>query len=506
MSHKLSETLLAEVSEFVGAQMGLCFPPERWRDLERGIAGAAREFGFEDTESCVRWLLASSLTRKQVEILASSLTVGETYFFREKHTFEVLETRILPELIRFRQGSDRRLRIWSAGCCTGEEPYSIAILLHKLIPDLKNWNITVLATDINPHFLQKSAEGVYGNWSFRDTPDWVRERYFEKTKEGRFRVIPPVKRLVQFSYLNLADDTYPSLCNNTNGMDVIFCRNVLMYFGPETAKRTIGNLYRSLVEEGWLIVSSTEASHVLFSGFLTVHSPGAILYRKGSRREPNTDNCFLRLQEGPTVWPPPSPLLVTGTRQEEPGVFQNDGLLPAVVEETKDAGGGAGSYQNSQKLYQQGHYAEAEEELIASLAQNPENVGAMELLVRVYANQGRLAEALEWSQRAISANKLNAGGYYLRSTILQEQGAVAEARISLQRTLYLEPKFVLAHFTLGSLALRQGKAKEAEKHFENALSLLGSYRPEELLPESEGVTAGRLTDIIQSSAYRKKQS
>ena len=134
------------------AQMGLHFPKGRWCDLERGIRSAAREFGFKDAESCIQWLLSSRFTKNQIEILGSHLTVGETCFFREKKSFEVLEEHIFPELIYSRREIEQNLRIWSAGCCTGEEPYSIAILLSKMVPDLKDWNTTIPTTTFSEFY------------------------------------------------------------------------------------------------------------------------------------------------------------------------------------------------------------------------------------------------------------------------------------------------------------------------------------------------------------------
>ncbi|MGH8705397.1 MAG: CheR family methyltransferase, partial [Burkholderiales bacterium] len=266
------------MSEFLSACIGLHFPQERWRDLERGLAASARDFDLPDAETCARWLLSEPLTRKQIEVLASHLTVGETYFFREKRSIEILEQHVLPELLRSRRGAEQRLRIWSAGCCTGEEPYSVAMLLDRLILDPEAWNVTLLATDINPRFLRKAAQGVYGEWSFRDTPGWVRERYFKTRRDGRCELHPHVRKKVTFSYLNLADDVYPSLLNNTNAMDVILCRNVLRYFAAERARQVVGNLFRSLVDGGWLIVSPAEASNALFSPFSAVPFPGVVLY------------------------------------------------------------------------------------------------------------------------------------------------------------------------------------------------------------------------------------
>ena len=168
------DELLSRASELVARHMGLHFPRERYEDLERGLLAASPELGFKDIESCFESLVSRALPRRHVEILASHLTVGETYFFRDEGSFKVVEKRILAELIKARRGKEQRLRIWSAACCTGEEPYSIAISLHRMIPDLQDWNITILATDINPIFLKKALDGIYGQWSFRGTPGAIK--------------------------------------------------------------------------------------------------------------------------------------------------------------------------------------------------------------------------------------------------------------------------------------------------------------------------------------------
>jgi chemotaxis protein methyltransferase CheR len=231
MKHTLNPKLLSQLSEFIAAKTALHFPPARWDDLEHKMGSAAKEFGFAGTEEFIQWLLSSPITPGQMDILASHLTIHETYFWREPQVFEALVSQILPALVRSRENSGRRIRIWSAGCATGEEPYSIAIALCRAIPDLKEWNISILATDINPLILRKAMAGVYGKWSFRNAPPWLIEGYFTCKKDGVFEILPEIRKMVTFAYLNLAQDTYPSPLNNTNAMDIIFCRNVLMW-GP----------------------------------------------------------------------------------------------------------------------------------------------------------------------------------------------------------------------------------------------------------------------------------
>lgn len=504
LSHSLPASLLAQFSEFLAERTGLHFPRERWRDLERALDAAVPALGFGDTESCIHHLISAPPQRGQIEILASHLTVGETYFFREPQSFQILESRILPELIASRRNTDRRLRIWSAGCATGEEPYSIAILLDRLIPDLDAWNVTILATDINPRFLQKGAEGVYTDWSFRAAPASVRETYFRSDKRGRLQTLDRIRRMVTFSYLNLAEDVYPALASNTNATDVIFCRNVLMYFGQPWAKRVIEKLHHSLVDGGWLVVSPVETSNVLFGSFAPVGISGFTLYRKVAGYQPEVSRPELRPEDFfllPEVSRPPP--RVPEPEFEFPVTPETVVPFGQAAEEPAALAPKSAPYDEALALYRQGRYAEAVETLLKTLSEHPGDVPGTELLVRACANQGRLDQALEWCEKAITADKLNAGCHYLLATILQEQGETAAAAASFRRALYLDPDFAMAHFALGNLARRQGKTKESAKHFTNAFSILSAHPPEEIVPESEGITAGRLMEIMQSMNPRQ---
>lgn len=275
-----NKLLMTKLSDYLSMHMGLYFPEKRWEELWQKMSLAMRDFNFDQVERFVPWLLSAPLTRQQVETLASHLTVRETYFFRENNTFELLEKKILPELIKTRQKNEKRLRIWCAGCSTGEEPYSVAILLIRMIPDFKDWNITILATDINPQTLQKAKEGIYSEWSFRGTPQWVKDDYFNKSNGGHYEIRPSLKDLVHFSYLNLMEDIYPALPNNTNAMDLILCRNVLMYFSPDQAKSVVGRFSQCLIETGFLIVGVVEVSALYFSSFTPVHLRNMTFYRK----------------------------------------------------------------------------------------------------------------------------------------------------------------------------------------------------------------------------------
>jgi chemotaxis protein methyltransferase CheR len=278
----IPDHLNSRLSEFVNSKTGLYFPESRWRNLKRGIRTAARDFAREygiadDPALCIRWLLSSPVTKAQMDILTAHLTIGETYFFREESLFRVLEDIILPQFIRARQEKGKNLRFWSAGCCTGEEPYSLSILIDLMIPKWEEWEITILATDINARFLQKAEKGVYTNWSFRNTPEWLKKKYFKTRGKNSFEISPHFKKMIRFEQFSLAED----ICfDHIGSVDIIFCRNVLMYFMPELRSRIIARFSSCLSKGGWLIVSPGETAFVQHPDLSFVRFPEVILYQK----------------------------------------------------------------------------------------------------------------------------------------------------------------------------------------------------------------------------------
>ena len=488
MPHKISDELLVRFSDFLAAGLGLFFPPNRRQDLARGMKAAARDLGCDRAEQCIRQLMLAPLAREQIEILASHLTVGETYFFREKKSLAVLENHILPELIRDRrQQGQLRLRIWCAGCASGEEAYTLAILLSRLIADLENWQIHILATDINPLALQKAARGLYGKWSFRDIPPGIIERYFVRRGQG-WEILPHLKGMVTWAYHNLVADPYPALANQTNAMDLILCRNVLMYFAAAQARKVLQNLGKSLVEGSWLIVSLTETSMVRFSPLVIVNFPGATVYRKDSgakQIEPGAAcptflpavNLSGQKKAGADFPRAQDRLPARPTRLPEvmPAQFPEP-LPPEPAEETAAIGEGA--------------LAERVQDLVRR--------------ARSCADLGDLSPALAWCEQAVAADRLNPAGHYLQAAILQEQDALAEAALSLRTAIYLDQDFIMAHFALGNVTLRQGNTRDARKHFDNVLALLDGYLPDRPVPEAEGITAGRLREIVLSTIAMRR--
>ena len=274
MMDPISPDLLEEVCSWIQKNTALWFPRESRPILGEKLKAAAAEFGFAGAGQLARVMVSAGLSVEQLECLVGHLTVAETYFWREPRVFEELRDHVFPALLNRRDAQGKRLRIWSAGCASGEEPYSLAIALSQVLPDFQDWQITILATDINSRMLKRARRGIFRDWSFRNAPPKFRARYFQALPDNHWEIHSRFKEVVTFAYLNLAEDAFPNPVNNTNAMDVVFCRNVLMYFAPEHIRIIMERFGRVLLPDGWLVVSSSELSLPCSSVFSPVNFPG----------------------------------------------------------------------------------------------------------------------------------------------------------------------------------------------------------------------------------------
>ncbi|WP_165973718.1 CheR family methyltransferase [Paucimonas lemoignei] len=271
--------MLDQCAEKIETETGLAFSGRKKRDLRQAVRRIADDVGAENEAECIEWLLRSPWDKAKSDLCARHLTIGETYFFRETRAFELVRDYAREKMTAL-GARHTSLRIWSAGCCSGEEAYSIAMTLRQSVPQIPASQISILGTDINPDFLQTARAGVYRRWSFRNTDSALQAAYFAPTRDGQYRLNDEIGNMVRFSELNLALPAYPSIATNTQGMDIIFCRNVLMYFSKAQARQVIQRLWQCLVDGGWLVVSPSEASAELFKGFDGVYYPDAIFFRK----------------------------------------------------------------------------------------------------------------------------------------------------------------------------------------------------------------------------------
>jgi Methylase of chemotaxis methyl-accepting proteins len=264
--------------DWVDLHIGLKVSDARLSEFEKGIILAAADSGFEEPSDYVKELIRGQPSESELGFLASYLTVGETYFFRDPLSFDVLKTYVLPEI---RQDQDK-LKIWSAGCASGEEPYSLAMTMLSAFGKSAQDMTRIIATDVNPRYLNTARTGLYRRWSFRDVPIYIKDTYFNLTPDDRYSLSSGVKRMVDFSFLNLADEKYPSLVNDTHDLDVIFCRNVLIYFSPERVTQVLARFHTCLKDGGWLFLAPSEIPHPAPDNFKVMNMEGAIVLRKDS--------------------------------------------------------------------------------------------------------------------------------------------------------------------------------------------------------------------------------
>lgn len=512
----IPDILLKEFSAILTDKMGLYFPEERWRELEKKMLPVVFAFGFEDPVSCIQWLISNALNREQIEVLAYYLTIGETYFFRDTRMFEILGKYVIPELIQ-RHKQDQSLRIWSAGCCTGEEPYTLAIILHHQFPELRNWSIFILGSDINLDFLRRAELACYKKWSFRTTPPEIVSKYFNLNGEGTYELISDIKRMVKFIGLNLAENTYPDSNNGTNQMDLILCHNVLIYFSQEQIARTIHRLAGALATDGLLSFTAIETPFVKSDNLNSFHYAEKIFFKKKRKQKIKLDNLFDAEETQAedkkdeillkTVLPVFFKIPESQETAHKPKI-KLEPASPIIKEEPlqkKDRENVSLTiFEECTQLYRQMKYKEVIAKLLKFLMQHKKNSvefkqsqKEIHLLIRTYANQGDLSKALEWCEEALQIDKLDPELHYIHATIQSNSGNIAGAVKSLKSCLFLDADFVAAHFMLGLLEKQQGNPKAAALHHRTALELLENYRSDEILNGTEELTAGRLKDILK---------
>jgi chemotaxis protein methyltransferase CheR len=490
--------------EYLLEHLGLNYQEKQDKDLTRKIDKAADAFGFNDPTLFVEWLLKDRLTDLQTGKLASFLTIGETYFMREKKSFDFLEQVFLPGLIRKRYGNEKRLRVWCAGCASGEEAYSLAIVIRQSIPDISSWNIKITATDINPFFLEKAKAGIYSKYSFRNSSDEFKSRYFIVDKPNEFQIIPQIKNMVTFFPLNLAGDIDSSQIN-LHDVDIIFCRNVFIYFSPAGVRKITEYFNKTLVKGGILVVSPVEASEMISPKFNKIHYSGFTIYQKGNHWTGESDHIPKEFHNGNSATIRPDSDIKNGPKvtvdiQSELNHLKH--LLPQQENQScpkSDNRKTQKGYEEALASFEQGNLENAESILTGFLKEQSKNgKHAVLLMARVKANLGKLREAEELFLLGIRLDKLNPQLYYHFATVMQEQQKDDMAINLVKQAIYLDDDFVLAHFLLGTLSMKSGNTAAGKKSFRNAMMSLSKLKQDDILPHSDGLTAGRFKEIINT--------
>ncbi|UVF19396.1 protein-glutamate methyltransferase [Microvirga terrae] len=392
--------------------------------------------------------------------LETEITIGETFFFRYAEQFVALRETILPEIIG-RKTATRRLRIWSAGCSTGAEPYSLAILVNEILGEnLVNWRVSIIGTDINDSFLNLAKQAKFGKWALRSMPAPERKRYFLDAGKDLWQVRPEFRSLVRFEKHNLL-----SLLDGTSSLeltdfDLILCRNVLIYFHPDTVIRIVEALRDRLSEEGWMLLGHAEPNPTFSAMMQTLNLPGTVAYRPRS---------------GDTPPPPPAPS----------GQVLKDWvpLLPAP----KPA-------EHAKRQPPPRPTPTTSKHLATSTGPAPE---ALLDEIRARANGGAFATADALCRQAIASQPLNAVLHFYQGLVLQALRRPDAAEKSFLKCIYLAKSFAMAHYHLGLLLLAEGRSDPARRALTNAARIAAAMPDDRPLEEADGLTARDLGNLVR---------
>lgn len=457
---------------------GIDVPSSRRLQLERAIERGVARNGFREASAFYHHL-ASEAQLTELEDFIAALTIGETHFFRDRSQFEAIATQVLPDLIQ-RHSHDRRLRLWSAGCSSGEEPYSLAILLDQMLPDPQAWNIHILATDIDREALKKARTGVYASRSFRDVPARFESRYFTD-RDDRKELARDIRQMVRFEYLNLVEDSYPSLVNNTHSMDLVLCRNVLIYFRESAAGLVIERMHRSIVDGGWFLLGHADPSRWVTPRFSMQMFTGAVAYRKMPKAKPATVPA-----RGPII---PKPL----TRTQRPPVGRSE---PSRRVRQPDPSP-TQRVDRAVAVWEAGDPDRALAELETLSAEQPTEARTPYLIAKLHAGRLELEAAARWNDIAIERDNLFAPAYYLRGVLATEDGRLEDAAVALRRCTYADPQWPLGYFVLADTLLHLGQEARAAAALRTARRLVRELPPDHRVAEGDGLTAARLLELTE---------
>jgi chemotaxis protein methyltransferase CheR len=426
------------------ASTGLAFYADRDKLLTDLIGQRLSVLELRDCSSYAEFLADGERGSAEMEALISGLTIGETYFFRDEEQFSAIRDVILPDILE-RNRDSRRLMIWSAGCATGAEPYSLAIVLARELADrIAGWQIVIRATDLNRSFLIQAAEGRFRSGALRSVSDEVKRECF--SKEGAvWRIHPQYKRWISFQQLNLIGSEFSTAFPGGAEFDLILCRNVMIYFAREDNCRLIERFHQAMGDGGWLILGACEYNAANLKVFRAVDAGGARVFQK--------------------ITVPPAPL-------EAPPASGLETML-------------------------------APEMPAAPLVEAIEARGSEDLCpadldgLRQLADGGNWLGAAEYGQRLLAQHSWTAEIHFYHALIFEKLGIANEPERSLRHAIYLDRKFALAHYHLG-LALKQGgQAGAAARSFGNVLKVLSGLPDLAMVPSGSGVTVTGLKELAR---------
>lgn len=274
----ITDEEFTQLQEFIYTQCGIFIADTRKYLIENRLSNRLRELNLKSFNEYYYYLRFDKKRTEELQQLFNVITTNETSFYRNPPQLKVFQDVVVPqELEKIRASGQRKLRIWSAGCSTGEEPYTLAIILSEVLQSqLPQWDIKITANDLSENVLRAAQRGIYSEYALRTTPPEIVDKYF--TKEGMtYHINPALKRMVSFGSINLSSRT---MLRRVERSHIIFCRNVIIYFDEEMKRQVIESFYDNLLPGGCMLIGHSESLHNLSRAYTPEHYPGTIVYRK----------------------------------------------------------------------------------------------------------------------------------------------------------------------------------------------------------------------------------
>jgi chemotaxis protein methyltransferase CheR len=424
--------------------------------------------------------LATRPSPAEIGMLAEELTVPETYFYRHVEQFRALAEVVLPQRLAASE-HQRRLRILSAGCASGEEAYTIGIVVRETVP--AGWDVRILGVDANPAMIHRAEQARFSRWALRATPTDLQQRWFSGHGDA-IRLDDAARQPVRFVAYNLVDPAprvWPP-----DSYDVVFCRNMLMYLTPEAASAVMARIVRSLVPGGFLFLGPAEVAYGRSNGLEVRHSHDTFYFQ---RPPPAT---LPATAAKPTGWVDAiggAARRVRTLTQPSPGGPARGAVVPAP-----DA---ATDWDLALELLRDEQFAAALEVAEGLAARSP-NPAARTLRAILLIHGGDLDRGETACHRLIEDDALDSGAHYLLALCREARGDTAAAAGSYRTATYLDPGFAVARLRLGLVARQQGHGEAARRELGHALTLLAHEDQERLLLFGGGFSRRALTALCRA--------
>jgi chemotaxis protein methyltransferase CheR len=476
----------ADVEAFrssITRRMGLYFDDSKLLQLEEVLEERVRRSGraLDAYLNLLERETNRELVREEVAALARALTIGETYFFRNNDQFRAFAELVVPERVRAR-AAERRLRFLSAGCSSGEEPYTLAMVIRQALAD-PTWDVTIRGIDVNPAAIERARRGSYGVWALRETAPEMKARWFEE-RDKEILLHESLRSAVTFELRNLALED-PELWA-PGSLDAIFCRNVLMYFKPEVAQAAVSRMAHALVPGGYLFLGHAETLRGLSHDFHLCHTHGTFYYQVKQGSELSERQRWQ--EDTPTPHAPqlapvvdPSDGWVDTIRKAAERIRVLTREPDASTARTSAPAAPTWDLALALDLLRRERFADALQLVRAFPPESARDPDVLLLSSVLLSHNAELDAAEETCHRLLAMDELNAGAHYVLALCREGKGDRRTAAEHDQVAVYLEPTFAMPRLHLGLLARRAGDRDGARRELSQALMLLESEDPSRLL-------------------------